>query len=263
VAEVVYPPVIWTAKAVFAGLGLRFTYRGTENVPRTGGAVMAINHTGFLDFTFAGSAALPADRLVRFMAKDEIFRHPVAGPLMRGMHHIPVDRDAGAASLVAAVRALRDGEIVGVFPEATMSPSWELLPFKQGTVRMAVDADVPILPTIVWGSQRVYTYGRRKPLTQRRLPVTVTVGEPLRLSPEDGIAGGTRRLREVMTAMLHEAQETYPDAPSGPDDRWWLPARLGGTAVTSEEGLAIVNARRKAAADRDKAATAERAGETT
>ena len=63
---------------------------------------MAINHTGYLDFTFAGLAAVPAKRLVRFMAKDEIFGHPVAGPLMRGMHHIPVDREAGAASLAAA-----------------------------------------------------------------------------------------------------------------------------------------------------------------
>ena len=256
-AEVVYPPVIATAKAVFAGLGLRRTITGTEHVPRTGGAVMAINHTGFLDFAIAGEAALPAHRLVRFMAKDEIFRHRVAGPLMRGMKHIPVDREAGAASLLAAVQALQAGEIVGVFPEATMSPSWELLPFKQGTVRMALEADVPILPTIVWGSQRVATYGHRKPLTQRGLPITITVGEPLRLTEADGIAGGTRRLREVMTAMLHEAQESYPDAPRGPDDRWWQPARLGGTAVTPEEGLAIVNARRK------KAAAAEPAREST
>lgn len=250
-AELVYPPVIVTLKAVFAGLGLRFVYRGTEHVPRSGGAVMAINHTGFLDFAIAGSAALPADRLVRFMAKDEIFRHPVAGPLMRGMKHIPVDREAGAASLVAAVRVLKGGEIVGVFPEATMSPSWELLPFKQGTVRMAIEADVPILPTIVWGSQRVSTYGHRKRLTQRRMPVSVTVGEPLKLTADDGIAGGTRQLRDVMTTMLHAAQEAYPGSPSGSDDRWWLPARLGGTAPTPEEGLAIVNARRKKAAAAD------------
>src|SRR3954451_17481492 len=112
------------ARVAFAALGLRFTVTGTEHVPRTGGAVMAINHTGYLDFTFAGYAARPAGRLVRFMAKDEIFHNPVAGPLMRGMKHIPVDRDAGSAAFGPAVRALRDGEIVGVFPEATMSPSW-------------------------------------------------------------------------------------------------------------------------------------------
>jgi len=167
---------------------------------------------------------------------------------MRGMKHIPVDRDAGTASFNEAVQALRDGEIVGVFPEATMSPSYELLPFKQGAVRMAQEAGVPLLPTIVWGSQRVATYSRRKPLTQRRLVVTVTVGEPLVLAPDEGIAAGTRRLRATMTEMLHAAQEAYPDRPTGPDDSWWLPSRLGGTACTPEEGLAIVNARRRASA---------------
>ncbi|MGZ4616845.1 MAG: lysophospholipid acyltransferase family protein [Actinomycetes bacterium] len=166
-AELVYPPVIATARVLFAALGLRFTRTGTEHVPRSGGAVMAINHTGFLDFTFAGYGTLPARRLVRFMAKDEIFHHRFAGPLMRGMKHIPVDREAGAGSFAAAVEALRRGEIVGVFPEATMSPSWELLPFKQGAVRMAIDAAVPVLPTIIWGSQRVYTYSHRKPVLKR------------------------------------------------------------------------------------------------
>ncbi len=248
-ADLVYPPVIATARMLFAALGLKFTLGGTEHVPRSGGAVMAINHTGFLDFTFAGYGAFPARRLVRFMAKDEIFRHPVAGPLMRGMKHIPVDRDAGAASFAAAVSALRAGEIVGVFPETTMSPSWELLPFKQGAVRMAIDAGVPVLPTVIWGSQRVYTYDHRKPVTQRPLPISVTVGDPLRVG-DDGVADGTRRLRAVMTQMLHQAQESYPAQPSGDDDRWWLPARLGGTAPTAEEGLAMVNARRKKDAQR-------------
>ena len=76
-------------------------------MPRTGGAVMAINHVGYLDFTFAGLAAQPAGRLVRFMAKKEVFDHRVSGPLMRGMKHIPVDRTGAAAdSYRAAVEAL-------------------------------------------------------------------------------------------------------------------------------------------------------------
>ena len=68
-AELVYPPVIGLARVVFAAQGLRFDLRGDENVPRRGGAVMAINHVGYLDFTYAGYAAHPARRLVRFMAK--------------------------------------------------------------------------------------------------------------------------------------------------------------------------------------------------
>ncbi len=119
-------------RAAFFGLGLNFSLTGTEHVPREGGAVLAINHTGWLDFTFAGLAAHPSGRLVRFMAKESIFANPVAGPLMRGMKHIPVDREAGAAAYRAAVTALRQGELIGVFPETTISRSFELLPFKSG-----------------------------------------------------------------------------------------------------------------------------------
>jgi 1-acyl-sn-glycerol-3-phosphate acyltransferase len=256
--DIVYPPVIALARASFVGLGLTFTISGTANVPRSGGAVMAINHTGYLDFTFAGLAAHPSKRLVRFMAKDAIFRNPVAGPLMRGMHHISVDREAGAASYHDAVEALRRGEIVGVFPEATMSPSYELLPFKQGAARMALEAGVPLLPTVLWASHRAGTYHRRKPLLQRRLPITITVGELMPAEEGEGVAALTRRLRAVMTDMLHTAQETYPDHPSDPGEDWWLPARLGGSAPTPEEGQALANARRRKREDASaKAAAAQ------
>lgn len=246
-AELLYPTVIAAARLSFVGLGLKFTMNGLEHIPRSGGAVLAINHTGYMDFTFAGLGAHPSKRLVRFMAKDQIWKHPVAGPLMRGMKHIPVDRDAGAASYNAAVAALKDGEIVGVFPEATMSPSFELLPFKQGAARMAMEADVPLIPMILWGSQRVIGYHTRKPLTQRRLPITITIGEPLKVGPDEGVAAATRRLRAVMTEMLHHAQDTYPAKPAGPADTWWLPTRLGGTAPTPEEGQQQANARKKKA----------------
>ncbi len=105
-AEPVYTPVVALAKLVFRGLGIRFDISGVEHVPRTGGAVMAINHIGYLDFTFAGLAADPAGRLVRFMAKKEVFDHRVSGPLMRGMKHIPVDRTGSATdALHEAVQA--------------------------------------------------------------------------------------------------------------------------------------------------------------
>ena len=96
--EFPYTPVIALARTVFFLQGLRFTMLGEENVPTEGGAVMAINHTGYFDFTYAGLAARRHRRLVRFMAKKSVFAHKVAGPLMRGMKHIPVDRHAGVAS---------------------------------------------------------------------------------------------------------------------------------------------------------------------
>ncbi len=234
-AELVYPPVIAFARLVFRAQGLRFTLRGTEHVPRAGGAVMAINHVGYLDFTYAGLAARPAKRLVRFMAKQEVFKHWLAGPLLRGMHHIEVDRAAGADSYRAAVEALRGGEIVGVFPEATISRSFELKGFKTGAVRMAAESGVPILPTVVWGSQRVWTKGRAKRLGRHRVPIHVTVGEPIHVAAGADIAATTEELKQRMQELLLASQAAYPDQPSGPDDRWWLPTRLGGTAPTPEE----------------------------
>jgi 1-acyl-sn-glycerol-3-phosphate acyltransferase len=253
VADLVYPPVIALARAVFAAQGLRFRIEGTEYLPRSGGAVMAINHVGYLDFTYAGLAAQPAGRLVRFMAKKEVFDHPVSGPLMRGMRHIPVDREAGAQSFRAAVEALRAGEIVGVFPEATISRSFELKELKPGAVRMASTARVPLLPTVVWGSQRVWTKGRPRRLGRSRVAITVLVGEPIPAPRGADAAAAGEELRARLEALLDQARSTYPDRPAGPDDAWWLPARLGGSAPTPEEAQRldeeerVERARRRAA----------------
>lgn len=231
--EPVYASVITLARAVFALEGLSFTITGTANVPRTGGAVMVINHTGYMDFTYAGYAAIPAKRLVRFMAKESVFRHRVSGPLMRGMKHIPVDRAAGAESYRTAVDALRAGEIVGVFPEATISRSFELKAFKNGAARMAQEAGVPMLPTVIWGSQRVWTKGHPKRLGRTRTPISIAIGEPVPVGPGDDVDAATVAIRETMAGMLHGVQESYP-AITG-DERVFLPARLGGTAPTLEE----------------------------
>ena len=122
--------MISVAQTLFFIQGTRFTISGAEHVPRTGGAVMAINHTSYLDFTYAGLPAWPHRRYVRFMAKKSIFGHRVAGPLMRGMRHIPVDPHKGGEAFAAAIRALRAGEIVGVFPGGDDVRSFELKEFK-------------------------------------------------------------------------------------------------------------------------------------
>ena len=231
-----YPPVLAFTRSVFRVQGIRFDLRGTEHIPRTGGAVLAINHIGYFDFTYAGYAALKIKRVVRFMAKQEVFAHPVAGPLLRGMKHIPVDRSAGLASYRAAVEALRSGELVGVFPEATISRSFELKEFKSGSGRMAAAAGVPLIPVVIWGSQRVWTKGLPRHLGRTNTPVTVAVGPPVDVPKGSDV---TEALRDRMTALLHEVQGSYPDKPEGPDDSWWLPARLGGTAPTLERAAAL------------------------
>src|SRR3954449_2476357 len=131
-----YRAVIRTALGLFRALDFRITLTGAEHIPATGGAVVAANHVSYFDFMLVGYAARPT-RLVRFMAKKAVFDHRVSGPLMRGMHHIPVDRDAGAASFRQATDALKSGQVVGVFPEATISESFTVKELKSGAVRLA------------------------------------------------------------------------------------------------------------------------------
>src|SRR3954470_11409095 len=229
-----YRIVVRLGLVVFRLFGFRFDVRGAEHVPATGGAVLCSNHVSYFDFTFLGLAALPQHRLVRFMAKSVVFQHWLAGPFMRAMQHIPVDRKAGAAAFDSAVRALRDGQIVGVFPEATISSSFTVKDLKAGAARMAIDAGVPILPAAVWGGHRIATKGHDVVL-RRGVPVTVIIGEPLVAAPGEKVQSLLRRTRAAMESLLDEAQRSYPDQPAGDEDRWWLPAHLGGTAPTPAE----------------------------
>lgn len=187
-ADLVYPPVIALVKGFWKYLGLQFDFQGDENIPRKGGAVLAINHTSYLDFALAGTGALPVKRFVRFMAKKELFDNKIAGPLLRGMHHINVDRSNGAASFVTALKALESGEIIGIFPEGTISTSFEIKQLKSGAVRLAIGAGVPIVPTIVWGGQRVYTKGVKPNFKPAKTPVSVSFGKPILYDKDSDIA---------------------------------------------------------------------------
>ena len=225
--DLVYPPVVVALRTLWKTLNLKFDFQGQEHLPKEGGAVLAMNHISYLDFALIGTAALPMKRYVRFMAKKEIFDNPLAGPLMRGMHHISVDRSKGSASLVAALRALKDGEIIGIFPEGTISVSFEIKELKTGAVRLAQGAGVPVIPTIIWGSQRLWTKKVKRNLAQRGVPITVLFGEPLFFDKESNIEEGEAILRAAMVKMLHQVQEKYPDSHQG---QRWAPVRLGGTA---------------------------------
>lgn len=227
--EPVYRSVIGIARVVFASQGLKFKVEGEENIPATGGAVVAVNHTGYMDFTYAGLPPRSVKRYIRFMAKKEVFDNKISGPIMRSLKHIPVDRGAGAESYAAAVSALRRGELVGVYPEATISRSFEIKEFKSGAARMAIEAGVPIIPTVIWGAQRVWTKGFPKRLGRTNTPVSIAVGKPI--DPVGPPSELTAKLHTTMQEMLLALQEGYEHTPGA----YWVPARLGGSAPTLEE----------------------------
>ena len=231
--EPVYYPVIGLARTIFALQGLKFTVKGDENIPATGGAVIAINHTGYMDFTYAGLPARTTGRYVRFMAKKEVFDNPISGPIMRALKHIPVDRAAGAESYHEAVNRLRAGELVGVYPEATISRSFEIKAFKSGAARMAIEAGVPIIPIVIWGAQRVWTKGFPKRLGRTNTPISIAVGKPIQ--PFEPASALTDQLHATMSDMLLDLQKDYIHEPGA----YWVPARLGGSAPTLEEANAM------------------------
>jgi 1-acyl-sn-glycerol-3-phosphate acyltransferase len=235
VAEYVYPPVIRAALGTFKLLGLKIDVQGAEHIPDEAGGVLASTHVSYIDFIFVGLGAHPKRRLVRFMAKKQVFDHRIGGPLMRGMHHIPVDRKAGAAAYDEALRALKEGELIGVFPEATINRAFDVKELKTGAARMALETGVPLIPVAIWGTQRIWTKGRPRNFRRRGIPITIRVGEPIPVSPGDDLVLVTQRLSERLREMLTAIQDEYPDKPLDEKDSWWQPHRLGGTAPTVEE----------------------------
>lgn len=236
--ERVYSVVIGTAVGVIRGMDWPVTVIGVEHIPTSGGAVLASNHIGYLDFVFSGYAARERGRRVRFLAKKEVFDKGGVGWLMRQMGHIPVDRTGAARdSMTAAIAEVRRGEIVGMFPEATISPSFVPRAGKTGTVRIALETGAPLIPVAVWGTQRILTKWRPKNF-RRHIPIVVNVGEPMPLTSDEDAQRATDRLMERIGELLAEAQKLYPAEPAGESDRWWLPAHLGGTAPTPEEAEA-------------------------
>jgi 1-acyl-sn-glycerol-3-phosphate acyltransferase len=228
-AEPVFRTLETFAKVAAAAAGTKITYHDLGNIPEQGGAVAAINHTSYIDFLPAALAAHYRHRRMRFMIKEEMQRVKIVNYLIQHTGTIPVNRSAGAQAYAIAVERLKAGELVGVYPEATISRSFELKEFKSGAARMVRDAGVPIVPIIVWGAQRIWTKDHPKNLGRSKVPMTVRVGAPL--YAEESVERTNAILRASMTALLHRAQEEYPH----PVGAFWVPRRMGGSAPTLPE----------------------------
>lgn len=231
--EPVYRTLEITAKALVAATGTTITYQHLEHIPRTGGAVIAVNHTSYVDWLPAALAANARGRRVRYMIKAEMQQVKVVDFLIKHTKTIPVDRGSGSGAYAAAVRLLKDGEVVGLMPEATISRSFELKAFKTGAARMALEAGVPMVPLIVWGAQRIWTKDHPRDLGRRKIPVVVAAGPPL--PPSGAVEHLDAALREAMTSLLHRVQKRYPH----PEGAFWVPRRLGGSAPTVAEAEII------------------------
>ena len=230
--EKFYQGLVGFARRLMRAANLEVTVIGAENIPAESGAMLAGNHTGYADFILLGTGPyLHGERLVRFMAKKSVFDVPVLGWLLKVMKHVPVDRARGGASIAPAVQMLREGNLVGIFPEATISRSFELANFKTGAARIAHQAGVPLVPCAIWGSQRIWT--KDLPKHFRNVPVIVRYGEPVALTGD--AEADTAELKRQMQLLLDASRSEYSTRYSDGTGEAWMPRALGGTAPTLEE----------------------------
>ena len=168
-----------------------------------------------------------------FMIKAEMADVKAVDYVIKHARLIPVDRRSGHDAFALAVQRMRAGELIGMHPEATISRSFELREFKTGAARMALEAQVPIIPVIVWGAHRIWPKDHPKKLFRNKVPITVALGRPL---PPQGTAEQLNAtLRQAMDELLQRVQEEYPH----PEGEFWVPRRLGGSAPTREDSRAI------------------------
>ena len=180
---------------------------GFEHVPATGPVIMASNHLSVVD-----SFVIPinAGRPIYFLAKNEYFQNPLMRSVMLGLNQIPVDRSGGRASLMAldaALPVLRDGHVLGIFPEGTRSPDGRLYRGRPGVAKLALDAGATVIPVGLVGTEKIQPIEARLPRFGAVPGVEVRVGKPLDLTPWRDLPVDSRLLREITAALMAEIQK--------------------------------------------------------
>jgi putative phosphoserine phosphatase/1-acylglycerol-3-phosphate O-acyltransferase len=181
---------------------------GLENIPSSGGAIIAFNHRSYFDATVVGMAIARSGRAARGLGKKEVFDAPIIGSIMRAVGGIRVDRGTGSDEpLRAAEDVLHGGELVMLAPEGTIprGPAFfePKLSGRWGAARLAAATGVPVVPLGLWGTENVWPRNQRFPsMTPRERPkVTVTVGQPLNLAGAD-LQVDTEAIMEALIQLL-------------------------------------------------------------
>lgn len=208
-AKAIVPPVVrfW----------VRLDCRGVLNIPAEGPVIVAANHISYFDPVCLGTFVDSSGRQARFLAKAELFRRRVLGPVLRGAGQIPVYRDSRDASkaLGDAVAAMRDGAAVVIYPEGTTTRNPDFSPGrpKSGVARLAALTGAPVVPVGIWGAQLLFTRGKIGPF-RRGIRVVLRAGPPLHLgltpdAPLDEINAARDRVMEAIVKQVDEAREGW------------------------------------------------------
>lgn len=223
----------WLLLYAPVGAITKLRYHGIDRIPRSGPAIVIANHISHVDPTLLARFMLDSGRLPRFLAKKSIFDVPVIGRAMTHLGQIPVNRGTAAAadSLTAAVDALRQGHVVVMHPEGTVTrdPQWWPMSARTGAARLALLApDVPVIPVGQWGVQEMVDLYHKKVRLIPRKEHHILVGEPLDLRRFEGAAPTAETLRTLSDTMMSAVRELVAElrgepAPTGPFYRYIRP----------------------------------------
>ena len=214
-ATVVLRPILF--------LVTRRDWQGAENIPQTGPAIVVVNHISYMDPLVFTHFIFDNGRAPRYLGKEPLFRIPFIGRVLHGAGQIPVLRETAGAkeALLTAVEALKKGEVIGIYPEATITRDPDLWPMvgKTGAARLALMSGAPVIPCAQWGAQHLLApYSKRFHLFPPKL-VHVWAGAPIDLSQWHGMVEDQQALAEVtakimhtITSMLSEIRQEEPPA---------------------------------------------------
>ncbi len=225
----------------FAMFGTRIGWRGGEHIPRTGGALLAMNHVSFSDPIFDVAFTISHGRMPRFLAKSELWEVPIVRSVLGKGGHIPVYRSSARAgdAYRDAIAAVQRGEIVAFYPEATYTrdPDGWPMKAKNGIARIALVSGVPVIPVANWGSQVVLPPRTGRPRLGRR--VTIVAGPPVDLSAwlggprtRSALDGVTAAIMSDVTALLAGVRDEQ--APALPYDQAVVRPQISGPPAVED-----------------------------
>jgi 1-acyl-sn-glycerol-3-phosphate acyltransferase len=208
----------WTLRPP-AALWFNWRFEGREHIPREGPLLVACNHISYFDPIAHGLMMVKAGRRPRFLAKNELYGNWLLRHVLTGARQIPVERGTGSAAPVEAARkALREGEAVMIYPEATITKNPDSTPMqgKTGIARLTLSTDVPVLPMVVWGSQYIWQRDGVRSMKFGR-PIWVKAGVPMDFSEFADQGEDPAVLRKIadqvmdeLTRLVQEVRARYP-----------------------------------------------------
>lgn len=216
-----YHVAVWTLRPPVS-LWFNWRFEGMEHIPREGPLLVACNHISYFDPLAHGYMLVKARRRPRFLAKSELYKNPLLRVVLKGARQIPVERGSGSMAPVDAARAaLKRGEAVMVYPEATITrnPDFSPMQGKTGIARLTLAAEVPVLPISVWGSQPVWQRGGARSLKFGR-PIWLKAAPPLDFSEYEDTQGEPETLRKVTDTVMDELARLVNDLRSRYPKRW-------------------------------------------